>query len=125
MLDTTVLIDVSRGREPATSWLAVETERSTQISVSAVTIAEFFTGLGSHQRSQWTEFFFTLTQWDVTSQIARRAGMFRYDLARQGRSLALADALIAATAAEFGVSLVTNNVKDFTWLPLEVISPGD
>lgn len=68
--------------------------------------------------------FAGLTQRNVTRQIAMRAVMFRYDLARQGRSLTLADALIASRAVEYGVPLVTTNVKDFTWLALDVIPPG-
>ena len=49
----------------------------------------------------------------VTHQIARRAGEMKSTLARSGRTLAIADMIVAATALEFGLVLVTKNRKDF------------
>ena len=83
MLDTTVLIDVARRREPATSWLNRIVRRPVQTCVSAVTVAEFFAGLRPEQRRDWQYFIDRLTDWDVTKEIAIRAGIFRYDLARE------------------------------------------
>src|SRR5215203_1194113 len=74
LLDTTVLIDVARRKEPATSWLGDTLRRSDQVCVSAVTVAEFFAGVRPAQRIEWQRFIDGLTHWDVTREIAIRAG---------------------------------------------------
>jgi predicted nucleic acid-binding protein len=114
LLDTTVLIDVSRGRQPALAWLHEALIPPGQVCVSTVTIAEFFAGVRPPHRGDWQIFVEKLTHWDVTTEIAFRAGALRYDLARQGRALLIADALIAATALAYGAVLVTANIKDFS-----------
>jgi predicted nucleic acid-binding protein len=121
LLDTTVLIDVARRREPATSWLNRIVRRPIQTCVSAVTVAEFFAGVRPEQRRDWQYFIDGLTHWEVTKEIAIRAGVLRYDLARQGRTVQIADALIAATAVVHGAALVTANITDFAVTGLTTI----
>jgi predicted nucleic acid-binding protein len=121
LLDTTVLIDVARRREPATSWLNRIVRRPIQTCVSAVTVAEFFAGVRPEQRRDWQYFIDGLTYWEVTKEIAIRAGILRYDLARQGRTVQIADALIAATAVVHGAALVTANITDFAVTGLTTI----
>ena len=58
---------------------------------------------------------------DVTKEIAILAGIFRYDLARQGRTILIPDALIAATAVATAATLVTANVKDFPLTEVKAI----
>jgi predicted nucleic acid-binding protein len=122
LVDTTVLIDISKGREPAASWL---NESLDLACVSAVTVTEFFFGLPPTERRGWRTFIDNLTQWDVTTEIAIRAAVLRYDLARQGRALSISDGLIAATAITYGAVLVTANIKDFseTGVPGISLSP--
>jgi hypothetical protein len=49
------------------------------------------------------------------------AGQWRYDFARQGVTLHIADALIAAVAMEEEASLITANLKDFPMSGLQVL----
>jgi len=49
----------------------------------------------------------------VTYSIAERGGRLRNDWARKGRTLGLADMVVAATALEHNLALVTANRKDF------------
>lgn len=45
---------------------------------------------------------------------------------RQQRKMSIGDALIAATALEFGQILVTRNVEDFVWVEdLDFLNPFD
>jgi predicted nucleic acid-binding protein len=43
----------------------------------------------------------------------------------QGRTIKIADGLIAATAVEHGLVVVTRNVKDFAGFGVEVLNPWD
>jgi predicted nucleic acid-binding protein len=45
--------------------------------------------------------------------VAQRAGALRYEWARKGITLALTDTMIAATALQYGLTLITDNRKDF------------
>ena len=121
LLDTSALIDFSKGREPTHSRLLALIEAGT-VAVCAVTIAEFYAGLPPENRSQWRRFLATLPHWVITREAAERAGSYRYDLARQGRALSLADALLAAVAQEHGAVLITENTKDFPMPGIRLLS---
>jgi predicted nucleic acid-binding protein len=122
LLDTTVLIDVSKRREPASLWLAEMLQGSEQLCVSAVTVAEFFTGLWPAERDDWQVFLSELTHWDVTREIAILGGILRHDLAQQGRTLQIPDALIAATAIVHEATLITANIRDFSGTGVAVMT---
>ena len=113
LLDTTVLIDASLHREPARSWLQETLRQSGEVGVCAVVVAEFFAGLRPDERPRWEAFIDELTYWETTRDMARQAGIYRYEYARRGQTIAIPDALIAATAAAIRAVLVTDNIKDF------------
>ena len=52
-----------------------------------------------------------------TSTTAHIAGRMRGEQAKLGNTLPLADSLIAATAIEFGLGVLTHNLQDFTRIP--------
>ena len=117
LLDTTALIDLAKGREPATSAIHRWIEDGDELAVSAVQVAEFYRGVRPAERPVWDEFFATLTYLDISLGAARRAGTMRYDLDRQGNALPLTDTLIAVAAVEAGMALVTGNVRHYA--PIE------
>lgn len=59
----------------------------------------------------------------VTKGIADRWGILAAQRQRAGRPLNAADGLIAATALDHGLALVTRNVRDFEGLGLETVDP--
>ncbi|MBV9407073.1 MAG: PIN domain-containing protein [Acidobacteriaceae bacterium] len=61
----------------------------------------------------------------VTIEIADRCGEFDGQSHLQGTPLNTADGLIAATAVEHGLTLVTRNTKHFARLRIVVSSPWD
>ena len=89
-----------------------------------MTVAEFFAGLQPDERPRWDAFVAELTYWATTREMARQAGIYRYEYARRGRTILTADALIAATAAAVGATLVTENVKDFPMSDLRLLRLG-
>lgn len=61
----------------------------------------------------------------VTKAIAGRWGRISIQAKRKGAPVAIADVLIAATAIEHGLTLVTRNVKDFAGITVPLINPWE
>ena len=61
----------------------------------------------------------------VTRSIAERWGVFDAERQLAGRPLNIADGLIAATALEHGLTLVTRNVRDFMGLGVTLLNPWE
>jgi predicted nucleic acid-binding protein len=61
----------------------------------------------------------------VTRAVAKRWGELDGKYQRAGRLLGVADAMIAATALERGLTVVTRNVKDFVDLGVNVLNPWE
>lgn len=125
VVDTTVLVDSGKAREPASSWLSSVARSSARVVISTVSMVEVLAGTSVGGRDQVVRLLRTLDAWPVTERVAVRAGIYRYDLACQGFDLKLPDAVIAATAEVAGAVLVTDNVRDFQRLGLPIMSPGD
>jgi predicted nucleic acid-binding protein len=61
----------------------------------------------------------------VTQPIAERLGRLAGERDSKGKTLPFGDGLIAATALEHDLTLVTRNVRGFADLGLAVINPWD
>lgn len=76
-------------------------------------ITEFIAGIPTRNAPLWGHWLSEFEYWEISRDAALRAGNYRYLSARQGRVLQLPDALIAAVAATFDATVLTDNVKDF------------
>ena len=61
----------------------------------------------------------------ITYSIADRWGALDGERQLRGARLNIADGMIAATALEHGLTVVTRNVKDFVGLGVAVFNPWD
>lgn len=61
----------------------------------------------------------------VTESIAERWGHLSANAKRKGIALAIVDGVLAATALEYDLTLVTRNVKDFANLGVVLLNPWD
>ena len=113
LVDTTAIIDLSKGREPAVSQIRRWVEDGDELAVCSIQVAEFCRGTRPADRGVWDEFFGSLTYLDISQSAARRAGIISYELDRRGRLLPLTDTLIAAAALEEDIPVVTNNVRHY------------
>ena len=110
LCDTTVIIDILRGIEPAVVWARSLHERP---ACSEVTRVEVLRGMLTQQRRATERLFGTITWIPIDEIIARRAGELGRAWRRSHQGIATADLIIAATAEERQLELATLNVRHF------------
>lgn len=118
LLDTDVVVDYLYGRPAA---VAVITEmRSRGLSISTITLMEILEGIEGGQSPERARrgfrSFLRRTRVLVVSQaIAARAATIRLDLRRNKRQVSgrTLDIIVAATALEHGLMLLTRNRRDY------------
>lgn len=113
LLDTTVLIDVLRARLNRRHILAELVEAGHILATSALNIAEVHAGMRPSEEEKTTQFLSGLDCYPITAAIARWAGALKSAAAAKGKTLPLADMIVAAIALEHSLVLVTDNRKDF------------
>jgi predicted nucleic acid-binding protein len=126
LVDTNIVSELMRPR-PRAAVLSFCREL-TRFSLSVIVVEEILYGLGRKPSARLETWFkgFTDEYCDilpVTSSIARRSGDLRARLATGGKTRTQADMLIAATAQEHGLVLVTRNDRDFQGCGLRVLNP--
>lgn len=119
LLDTTVLIDVLRGR-PAAHRVLTLRRGGTVPTTSAINIEEIVRGLREREHSIADQLFAGLLVLPIDRPQAELAGKWRRDFAARGVTLHQADCLIAAAAVTAGARLATANVNDFPMADLVV-----
>ena len=121
LLDTTALLDYMRGRQDVVDFITSLARDGPLLGVCCINVAELYAGLGPDQRPLADELIGSLGTYEVTQHVAKEAGRYRYEFARQGVTLTIADTLIAATAVEETATLVTANPRDFPMEGLVVL----
>lgn len=120
LLDTTVLIDLLRGRNGAVARLHGLRRSSDLPFVSAVNVEEVFRGLRDSEQQTAAALIAGLSLAPLGKKEGELAGNWRSTYAKHGRTLAQADCLVAAAAVGIGARLATGNPKDFPMQELEV-----
>lgn len=119
LLDTTVLIDVLRGR-PAAGRLLAQRAAQHVPWTCAVNVEEVWRGLRDEEKGVALRLFDGLRIAPLTRVEGERAGAWRREFAAQGETLAQADCLVAAAAVSVGAKLATGNTKDFPMAEIEL-----
>lgn len=133
LLDTCVLSELVKPTpEPkVVAWVNAQADDT--LFVSAITLAELLKGIAKLQDSQRKT---ALTEWvnKIQEEMADRILPFESSTAdywanmcataeKAGTALSAFDSLIAATAMEHGLVIVTRNVRDFESAPVMLINP--
>ena len=120
MLDTDICIHTINER-PVAVLRAFEKFHAAGLGVSSVTAAELFFGVartGSQRNLQaLRRFLATLEIAPFDAAAAEVSGSLRAWLASQGTPIGPYDTLIAAHAHALGVTLVSNNTREFDRVP--------
>ena len=136
LLDTNVPSELTRPypQSSVSQWL--DNADDDQLYFSVVSFGEILKGItilehGKRrtQLQQWLDE--TLRPWfdrrilPVDEAIAERWGVLAGQCRLKGRPLKVADGLIAATALEHDLTIVTRNVSDFEGLGVEILNPWE
>ena len=119
LLDTTVLIDVLRGRPAADRLLALRAEQHVPWTC-AINVEEVWRGLRDGEERAARRLFDGLRIAPLTRAEGERAGTWRREFASRGQTLAHSDCLVAAAAVSVGARLATGNTKDFPMPEIEL-----
>lgn len=119
LLDTTVLIDVLRGRGAVERLRALRSAGDTA-HVCAVNVEETVRGLRPSEEEPARRLLAGLHVVPLGEREGWQAGEWRRAYARRGRTLTQADCLVAAAALSIGGRLATGNPRDFPMKELAV-----
>jgi len=119
LLDTSVLIDVLR-RHARRELLAELLRAGHFLSTTALNVAEVYAAMRPGEELPTEAFLAGLLCYDLTRRAAELAGRMKSDWRRKGRTLPLADTIIAAIALETRCILMTDNRKDFAMIDLQL-----
>lgn len=131
LIDTNVLSELRKRQADANlvAWVRARPRESLYLSV--LSLGEIRKGIEGVADAAFRQ---TLTDWlevelpkyflgrvlGLDAQVADRWGRLQ---ARAGRTLPVVDAMLAATALQHDLTLVTRNVKDFEGLGVTLINP--
>ena|SRR5438093_6175037 len=124
LLDTTVLIDHLRGDEEVVASLLSLLQRGHSLCISCINVAEIERGLQPKDRRAAEALLDRFEFLPTTMEAAQRAGGLQAEWGRKGRTVHLADALVAGTARAHGAVVVTDNVTDFPMRDIRVVRPS-
>jgi len=136
LLDTCVLSELMRPTPAASVGAWLDAHAHTPMFLSALTVGEIAQGIAKLAASARKT---ALNDWlrqvvlpnyegrilAVDTAVTLRWGALRGDLIWLGRSPAVIDSLLAATALSHGLTLATRNVRDFEALGVTVFNPWD
>ena len=130
LLDTNVLSETRRKKADPGVMAFLEAIDSSALYVSVLTLGELRKGIAAKRRTDLTaarslagwleglEFGFADRILGVDAAVARLWGEWSADRPRP-----VIDTLLAATAAEHGLTFVTRNTRDISGLPVKVHCP--
>ena len=115
VVDTDILIDVSRGAGEAVAYLR-DAEQRSSLAVSTVTQMELFVGCRDKRELDEVEKFLRRFQVIKLSEGISDATVALLKQYRLSHGLLIADALIAATALTLDAPLASKNQRDFRFI---------
>jgi predicted nucleic acid-binding protein len=136
LVDTNVPSELTREAPDIRVAAFLENAGRERVFLSVMTIGEICKGIDmlpvGQQRNdlqRWLDrdvrLWFAGRILPVTESIAERWGRLAARGKRSGVKLAVVDGVLAATALEHGLTLVTRNVRDFVGLGLALLNPWD
>jgi predicted nucleic acid-binding protein len=123
ILDTTVLIDILRGKDSINE--KIKTDSSKEYSISAISIQELYVGVGYLRLKKGPEiakklendiekFLQDFKILNLSWEILRTAGIWEGEMRAQGKNIDYQDYIVAATAESISAEkILTRNANHF------------
>lgn len=126
LVDTNIISELAKKEPDPGVKLWASTVRLCALSV--ITIEELVYGLNWKPNArvwEWLDGFMKnfAEIISINEQIAKRAGILRGEFRSKGVVRTQADLLIASTASEYGLTVVTRNTKDFQGCGVGLFDP--
>lgn len=122
LIDSDILIDHLRKERSALEYINHEIDEGSLIFISVVSRIEILSGVRKGEEETIQGLFEILTPVDVDVAIADRAGEYLKKF-RKSHALSIGDAVIAATAREMVMKLVTRNIRHYPMKDVEIVNP--
>lgn len=122
LIDTDIIIWILRGNKKYEDFLQ-NLKYKGPLSISTVTIAEIYKNIYPSEIMKTESVLHEFEAWDVTTTIAKQAGLYWQQYTKQLKNLSLTDCLIAGTANINSLVLVSLNTKHFPMKDIQILNP--
>ncbi len=122
IIDSDILIDHLRKEKNALDFLDTALEKGSLLFLSVVSRAEIYAGMRKGEDVAICSLFEIIKPVNVDATIADKAGEYLWKFSKS-HALNIGDAIIAATASEMELSLVTRNLKHYPMKDISVLKP--
>lgn len=125
-LDTNVLIDFLKGREPGASAVE-EVVKTSECYVASTTVYELLFGVARAQKEIGESALLGIMKiLPLDGQVAKRAAELHAELISRNQDIGIKDVFIASCCLEHGIPILTSNKRHFSRVPeLIVITPQE
>lgn len=122
LIDTDIIIWLLRKNEKYLQWFN-SLQKTEKLFVSTVTVAEVYKNAFLSEITNIEDLLKDLETLDVTYTIARQAGLYWNQYIKKFRKLHILDCMIAATASEHGLTVLTLNTRHYPMSDISVKEP--
>lgn len=121
LLDTTLIIDYLRGKKERVKLLRKLVSKGASLGCCLINIIEIYAGMKEKERVITEEFLDSLEYYEISKDIAKKAGDYKKTYQKRGITLSLPDVAIAAVAVYNNLILLTDNSKDYPMPEIKIL----